>query len=622
MLWGGHEAIGKLWFELYSSLKELQGFRDTSVSALDVCKTSGRESLIDVGWLERFASGDDRSRCTVHGKVGGRIQRRPVPCSVFVALARELVLPVGDASTGRRPGFDVIDYPGARVYRRQAQEPGDEGDPRHEMEFAVEALKRGKLNRLFLTGVEHRDSSVLCLVAGADGNQEAVEVVQGSLRSWLDREGWRGADAERSGEDPVDDGPPMVLAISKIDTLLLKPDRAESRLRDIEKAYSPPAMPWLARWRGNEPFCGVHWVYNPKAELGAGRIVPMNALEHRGRADVFREVFNGSEMVRRHSADLKGNLDALLKEGVPGGDIELLAGSIARLSDRAGPRRIPELASSLLRVVTGMLGQMKAIHLGEVDSDQVKLQEERGRKHAEAIFGLQLREAASLMRSISLSPTQVIHAWEKARRLGEENATGMVSFDTFYESLQAVFQLQLDRDLGRPQGCLWRQALERADGGAETVAELATKLKLLPTATWFKQSVEELVSPMLEIDDPQRMPRNRLGAVVSARWNRCVTWLSKDPPEWPGPDQVIPKLRGRKAADRSAMAHWKNGLPQAYRSLDDPQARDKEWNVALGACLEAVRKAISEVGRSIPESSPEWEAVRREIAATGEGSEA
>jgi hypothetical protein len=267
-------------------------------------------------------------------------------------------------------------------------------------------------------------------------------------------------------------------------------------------------------------------------------------------------------------------------------------------------------------MVTGVLGQMKAIHLGEVDGAQVESQKKRGGRHAEAIFGLQLREAASLMRSISLSATLVIHAWEKARRLAEENATGMVSFDTFYESLQGVFQLQLDRDLNRKQGCLWKQALERTDGGAELVAELAVRLKLLPSAMWFKQSVEELVSPMLEIDDAQRMPRNRLGAVVSARWNRCITWLAKDPPPWSGPDPVVPKLRGRKAADRSAMAHWKERLPEAYSSLEDPQARNKDWNVALGACLAAVRSAIHEVGRAIPESSPEWEAIRREIAAT------
>jgi len=506
LLWGGDERLGSLWYRLHKDLSKLQQLQETCVRAIDVVRrphaNRAGHSLIDVNWLEEFQS-DDRQQCTVRGVAGGQPRELRISKAALVALSRELVLPITAKPTGGTT-FDVIDFPGARPFDSRRQVAGDEasGDA-----IALAALKRGKLNRLFLTGIDHLDCSVLNLVANCGGNQDAAKIVRRALEAWLKREGWKAS--VQIPVSPMDDtapatrGLPMVLAMTQVDRLLSTPNRAEQKLSLVKQAYSPQDqdLNWMDFWNGNVPFDDVFWVYNPDAPAGAGNKVGL--LRGAKGADELKEKLKLSEVIGRHTRDRDQKLRALFEEKFVGS------------------------ASS----------------------------------HMQAILKLQVNEVSGLFQCLAMSTEQVKKAWRKALDAGtpvDGGPRGAISFEAFFGALHTTFVHGFKDRSDRPDS-LWCEAVRRV-AGEDLASDIRSRLEQIPNAPWFRKSLRDRIEPLLDRVNAAQIPQDRLAAVVSAQWNRCMTWLAADPPVAGGADTNLPTLRGKQAFNRAIVRHWETTL--------------------------------------------------------------
>jgi Putative bacterial virulence factor len=611
LLWGGDEKVGTLWFRLHADLAKLQRLHNTSVSAVEVCKpTPTGQSLIDVEWLDQFES-DEAKSCSVHGAEipGGEPRPLKIKKASLVALARELVLPIeGRGGDGAR--FDVIDFPGARAPDKQKQ-------------ATVEVLKRGKLNRLFLSGIEHLDSSVLCLVASCAGNINAAEIVRRAIRAWLEREQW-----QRDGRGATDDldeapkqlaQPPMVLAMTKVDTKITKPEGVEGSLRIVRDAFAPESeqLDWMTRWHAGTPFKDVFWVYNPEAVVGTKKAGLLRDAE--SGTDAFNALKSAlSEgLPAEHMADRDNRLEALF------GDSEQitkpLADRIAELARTAAARRGPGLAGGLLDLALEQFGVMESIYLQAPHLDQVRVEKELAVKHLAAIRKLSVVQVSDLLQCLTVSPDLVKKAWKRAidqRGKSDSASRAAISFDDFYRELQGVFQHEFEARSARP-GSLWRAGMPQ-----EVEIPLVKRLSQVPATKWFRDAVRAKVEPLLERMNSAQIPKDRLAAVVSAHWNRCMTWLDSDAaPLDAASVDARPTLRGMKAWDagketwnRGIIGHWDAALPRVYQSLIDTNMHAAPWNEDMRKVIERLRTAVDGLVSSMATVQGEhWQAVQQKL---------
>jgi len=613
MLWGGDHQMGALWFRLFKDLRKLQQMTHHYVESKDVCKGQGGggQSLIDIHWLNDFA-GDTHEPCNVGGWEGGRQTHQKLSKASFVALARGLVLPV--KVDGANHGcFDVIDFPGARAPDKQKDLQGnDEAARTH----AVQALRRGKLNRLFVTGTAHFDSSVLCLVTQS-GNQSAGGVIRKALKVWLERERWFKSEAHRRSpsarpRNAIDGckGPPMVVAMTKVDLQARQPSRLEDILKEVRETISPNDFPWMDNWSDSGGFQGIHWVYNPKASVG---ITPIKPLYSQGVKDQFLKAFDDSELLRRYSKNLKANLDALF---APDGDPAVtLTHELQELVKSAGHRRVPQLALNLLAQASELKGRMKQIFMGDVDPREADHASELAKKHMEAILALDVTHAAGLLRCLTMSTRDVRIAWQRALEMtnsGLDLTRGAVSFDVFFLALSKRFDDEFQRRSEQTH-MLWKTEMERRHKAA-FVTEFKHRVLMLPKAPWFKRPLRERVEPLLRQVNAAQMSRERLATIVAAQWNRSMTWLGKEPPVGGDGYPNRPKLRGEEASNRSIVQHWSSALSKAYKDLVDPEDRRAPWNVKVGEHLRELDGVLGVFRDAVKKQKGEhWEEVKSEL---------
>jgi hypothetical protein len=594
LLWGGDASLGNLWYRLHKDLGKLQQLQQTCVRATDVVRrpqaNRAGHSLIDVNWLDEFQS-DDPQQCTIRGVVRGEWRDVRISKAALVALSRELVLPITATKPPTGATFDVIDFPGARPFDSRRQVAGDDESG---TAIALAALKRGKLNRLFLTGIDHLDCSVLNLVANCGGNQDAAKIVRRALEAWLKREGWKASPqipvSSMDDSGPATRGLPMVLAMTQVDRLLSTPDRAEQKLRLVKQAYSPQDqdLDWMDCWNGKSPFGDVFWVYNPDAPVGAGKKVGL-LREAKGAPELASKL-NLSELIGRHTRDREGKFTALF-EGDSGADVGMLAARIQELARDAAAQRQPGLAMKLLRIAGEVRGRMNAIYKGRAP-DNVQQVVESAAAHMKAIRELQVNEVSGLFRCLTMSTEHVKKAWRRALDAGTPahgGPRGAISFDAFFGALHTTFVHEFKDRSDRPDS-LWCEAVRRV-AGEDLASDIRSRLEQIPNAPWFRASLRKRIEPLLDRVNAAQIPQDRLAAVVSAQWNRCMTWLDADPPVAHGEDPSLPTLRGKQAFNRAIVRHWETALSIAYRTLADPNLFGEQWNKELGECIEQLENA-------------------------------
>ena len=608
LLWDGQHEMGEIHRRLLSELERLGGAEEVAVSVADVCRTDGasgpaRSSLLDIGHIDRlFDELASSGAVQVHFRTRqGAVRTAGVSRSALVALMRELVLPVAREQAGAAPGIDVLDFPGAR------SSSASESFAKHDQpsSLALQVLRRGKLNRLFLAGVEHEDCSALCLVVTGNGNLEAGAVVKQSLKAWLGREGWTPADEARAPSllpheappDPVD--PPLVVAISKSDTLLDERGLAlfGSRIKEIDAKYCG-GLPWLRQWSPAGPFRRVHWVHNPALDISR-----KPARLSVGSKDAIRSAYRTDEEVLLHVDRAEDRLEALLRE--PPLDVQGLFEALRSVVLRVD--RDERIVGSVLDQLELLVRDADRDYLGRNDPARIKRERDDAAADVEALelaLGRGLNPVSEFLRALQMTASDAQHAHVEAadERAGRDaGEVGTVGFDDFYKSLRQRFALRLDERLRR--GGAWLQFMQDSrNPGQGRVASLEQHFRDMPAAAWFRGRVESAVGAMVRNQNASTLANPALGAVTASLWNRSMVWLDRVPEVELDLPPVPPRLRPSNAASEKILRHWRERLPDVYAGLVDPKNTSRPGNEDLGILradlLAAVRPMLAAVKAS------------------------
>jgi hypothetical protein len=595
LLWDCNKSMTIVWRILYADLMSLRGIEECCIAAVDVCKdrpTGGRNSLVAVDEIDRLKQ-ESLDTCVVYGRRPGQksVVEVPISRASIVALAREFILPVGDAD-GIGP-FDVLDYPGAR-----AEQQHSKADDKKSLEAGKAALLRGKINRLFLSGVDHYDATVLCLVVQAGGNLEAGKPVRRCLEHWLRREGWSGA-APDEGEEPSAQlgGAPLLVAVSKSDLLVDNWLKAQNRLEAIRKEYSAPEFnfDWMRNWDGGRPFTNVFWVHNPNVKHGSSSGPRLFELDD-ARKREFIDGCSRSKVLAMHSEDLRARMSAMFDEKPS--DVDGLLDSIRSHADAAGWRRVPALASRILDEMRAAIASVNAGFMGRASKQAVDRAQADALEHIAALSELSIPAIASLLDGLTVSSQNVLDAWKRSRDRAareEPDSSGGVPFDCFYEELIAIFSHEYKR---KAAGARWQHEVSKRS--KDLAASIETKLAQLPSSGWFRDAIERQAGPLLE-QDTMGIRRARLLLVVSAQWNRCMVWLAPEPPPSQEPVPAAPTLRGRKGSHRTVIQHWQSALPDAYRMLVDGRSLAQPYNIELGELRDSAARVLVAFRSAVPQ---------------------
>lgn len=587
MLWDGNKSITSVWRILHADLEALRGLDECCISAEDVCKnapTGGRNSLVAVDEIDRLKS-ESQDTCLVYGvrrgqKVPGAV---PISRASIVALAREFVLPVGEGKVpDPESAFDVLDYPGARAEQQHSTTTEDKG-----LSVGREALLRGKINRLFLSGVDHYDATALCLVIAAGGNLEAGKPVRRCLAHWLKREGWSVPDDTSAPSDAQVVEPPLILAITKSDLLTDNWSKAQNRLEAIKKEYSPADFDWMGKWRMGRPYDGIYWVHNPAVKIGASGRAQLHSMEV-DRKDAFLHGCLGSRLIQAHTSEADKRLNALF--GNPPRDVDGLLEGIRYCVAAAGARRVPGLAARVLDEVRAAVAAINAGYMGPASREAVERAERDAAEHLSVLSELSISGIASLLEGLSIGSGHVLDAWKRARERWareEPDAQGSVPFECFYEELVAIFSHEFKRKVADSR---WRREVVKRS--KDLAASIESRLGQLPNSRWFRDAIERKAGPLLA-QNAMGVRRGRLLLVVSAQWNRSMVWLAADPPPGDEPLPDAPVVRSDKANCRGVMAHWNVTLGTAYRNLVDERSLAQPYNLDLGRIRDLAAHAIN-----------------------------
>ena len=611
LLWDSVRPLTRIWRKLSLEQRRLGDVRSIWVPAEAVCKDKPRGgermSLVAVDWIHRvFEEGS--TSCVVRYKLprAGGFQAASMPHAAIVALAREMVFPVGSGACAESELLDVLDYPGARNEERNIVLGQAEEDPQKAREGATQAFLRGKINRLFVSAVDYHDSTALCLVlSGAGGNPAAGRPVVRALRRWLNREGWDARNGAADGaEEPGAPAtePPFAVAVSKSDLVFgIGPEAFNAKIGQLKEKYCE-GLDWMERWWERQPFTNIHWVHNPDA-VGAKK--PSDYPGDQREATIQRCLelpeFN------RHVAEPEHRLRALVgtSEHAATDVQDLFENLRGRIDSRA---RVTRLVDRALGELEQMVAKVHAVYLGHIDRTKAEAERELSRAHVQSLRRALRKDAAvsSFLRALEMPSWTLEKAYKKAAHLaGDDNeGNGEVDFEAFYDQLLAAFAERLDK--GLHGDAAWLKELRRApsEGVQTSLADISARFGQMPSAPWFRNAMKGAVGQMIEAHDPANVPVHALGSIGSAVWNRNMVWLGLVPEAKMRPADSPPKLRSRNAASVSILDHWEQRLGDAYVSIYDPQKRNLEHNRRLGEYRQKLLQAVRTFQESV--SGTEW----------------
>ena len=584
LLWDEVPAITRLWRKLFLESRKLKFARDVMVPIDDVLTDKPRDgrrpSLVAVEWMNRIWSEEHRTTCSVEPLADADHGPRRILSAALVSLARTLVLPVGDQEVGDQASaeaseeLDVLDYPGARAETKSLDFDDEEKSPK----YAVDALLRGKINRLFVSAVDHFDSSVLCLAVGGTGNLEAPKPVGRALEAWLQRERWSGF--EEFDSEPG--APPMVVAMTKSDVIFSNGAPAfEAKVRDLREKYSS-AFDWMDDWADHQPFRDIYWVHNPTVD-GA---IPLGDMPDDERDARIRECLE-QPLLEKYTAQPEQRLRAMFVK--PPSDVDGLFAAIRSKSDPE--RRIVELASKLTGSFTEIFNPSEAAYIGAGDGQRATAEAELAKRHVDCLEKALAKThvVAEFLSALELPARLVSKTYEQVTlgmEADEDEIVESVDFDEIYRAVCAVFVSRFEKAMSR--STKWSRRLDEVD--QDLKSELSARFRLIPSSPWFRDEIERAVRPMVSGYDVGRMNVGAFSSAVSAIWNRNMVWLGRIPEAPLEPANRPPKLRSRRAASKSILEHWRSMLPIRYKELFDPVSRSDRSNLELGE----IRRSLSE----------------------------
>ena len=630
LLWDSLRPLTKLWRRVTNEQRKLEFARSLWVPVEAVCKDKPRGGermpLVAVDWIHKVFDEGGYS-CNVRRKVsGGGMTTSSLAQSIIVALAREIVFPVGDESCAEDSVLDVLDYPGARNEERNRDLSLPDMAPEVEREGATQALLRGKINRLFVSAVDYQDSTALCLVlSGSGGNPAAGKPIVRALRAWFEREGWRPGGAMRSaGAFPELDGgvaqerrePPFVVAVSKSD--LVWGSGAQSfvaKIGQLKEKYCE-GLDWMEQWWEGQPFNRIYWVHNPDA-VGAKKPGDWDASH---RESTIQRCLEMGEF-NKHVGEPRKRLEALV--GTPEKPPTDVADLFNDLRGQISPdRRVRKLIDRALDKVEKLAAAVNSSYIG--DQDHKRTEEERALalKHVAALKKALSKDASvsHFLRALDMPASAMERAYQRAAHQASRDNEGndRCDFDSFYNELCAMFTERFDKAL-RAESTWLRElgAGAGADNSNTVLAQIQARFSKMPNAPWFREAMENALAPMIEAFDSANLPIQALGSIGSAVWNRNMVWLGSVPEAPMYPAESPPRLRLRNAASEAILLHWKGRLSEVYATIDDPEKKTARHNLALGIVRRELSAAVGAFRAQLEQGSratePEWNSIRARL---------
>jgi Putative bacterial virulence factor len=619
LLWGGEAAIGEVYEQVLVELNRLGGTSQVAISALDVCKGNpddphARKSLLDVsildGLFERGASADSVQIHYRDRGGSGEVRTVGMPRAALVALIRELELPlvgVGEPLGGGDFDVEIIDYPGAIA----GDTASDLSQGENPHQIALQAFRRGKLNKLFLTAVDLHDCSALCLAVSGQGNLTAGKTVRDSLKAWLLREGWNGSSATPAEffehEAPLRAAEPaLVVAVTKSDQLLADDGESlfGSRIQVIQSNYCRN-LDWLDRWNEAGCFRRIHWVHNPDkgvVKTPSKENLPPSMLQTRAREMVerIRDAYSRDVRVSNYVEHSDAKLSALLSD--PPGDVQMLFRALRTAAE--GVDREGRLAREIADLVGVLESATGRFYVGPNDRERVAKERQAALDDVGALraaLKAGFNPVAELLRALRVTPVLV----ERVLRSASADAAstdhaevGVISFEDFYSALRQRFSEQLDRELRHGQA-RWIDALRRNSGDEDRLGSIVERFSRIPGSLWFRGEIEGRVGPMIGQQDAGALHGPVVGAIASRFWNRGIVWLDQVPEASAESLRLPPKLRAVHAASERILNHWEARLPEVYVKLVDENNARRPGNSDLGLLRQRMHDAVDAFARCL-----------------------
>ena len=615
MLWSSQPQLSDMYRRLLQALSNLQGAEEIYVAAVDACRSGNdgafHHSLLDVRNIDTLfeeSVGSRGVRVSFRAPHGAFLSSS-IPRSMLCALVRELELPMAVDGDAPASLIDVLDYPGARPTSADGRIEGN----MQPQDRALAVFRRGKLNRLFLSGVDLQDCSALCLVVTGNGPLNAGPVMRQSLFPWLIREAggeWRSPafTGDRLPEDPHPEqiDPPLVVAVSKSDMLVNENADAGSlfggRLRELDKEYckGENGLDWISRWPSGI-FNRVHWVHNPdvpgSVKLAEFASTRASALAH------IRTSYMADQMVQRHVSDPGRRFDDLFKASA---DVKALFESLRTVIQRS--RREERIVEGALGLLDHVVGVASNDYLGP--DPRARVANERRKAQADvaalkAVLSQGHNPVSSILRALQVSPLDVqracraAHAQTSAAEAGE---VGVLRFDDFYRLMCEGFAERIDGRL-RQMNSMSKMLNSATDAAAhhDVLMSIRDHFARMPGTGWFRSRVEKPVAAMFQAMNPEALAASPvLATVVSTAWNRSVLWLDREPALQAVLPKIPPIRRPVHASSAKIVDHWSSRLPDVYEAMVDPAGAARPGNAELGKMLRDLRSAVGAMSNSLP----------------------
>lgn len=620
LLWDSVAPMNQLWRKLYRQWLKLGGMRTASIAPEFVCKDSNKSSLVSIDHIDKLYD-ETSNKCLIKGKNGNQDIEVSLAVSVIVALARELILPVGKNEIENTSEFDVLDYPGAlNEERNRDLEQEDK-----QAENVLVALKRGKINRLFISAVKYYDASILCLAVSSEGNQTSGAPIQRALRAWLEREDWNPKkylnrfDQEEQNENSTESifcPQSLVVALTKSDTIFTKTDIAiENTIIEMTKKYSN-TLPWMEKWDEQKPFKNIFPVHNPSAH-GAS-LKDMDENKRKKIVDICAQqphILKHIEMPRYRLNALAG-----LAPSGESADVTLLMEHIKKTIESVRDKRLVNLTQRALDIVKSIIDKIQVIYIGPGDKRKVDQEKKLALEHVQALRNAlkKTQSVSDLLRALDVPITNIKMAWRATQKKlvsEDEEGSGAVTFEDFYPNLVSAFGKHFVRKFSDAKSL--KNQLKTLDG-RNVYTEIQSHFHILPTAKWFRDSIQESIRPLLEAYDSAAMPLEALASIVHVVWNRNMVWLGQVLDAPMHPKHLPPKLRPQKAASSLILDHWQNRLPEVYATLVDPERCTQKSNLKLGdlrkEILQTLQKLLKEINDQPTNDNESWAKLTTEVS--------
>lgn len=588
------ESMATVYNTLLVQMLKLGGTLDIAIPVGDVCRSAPnapvpRSPLLDISLIDGlFNPSANSDSVLVQFTTKSKKRSSGLARAALVALIREIELPLvpdGKVESAEGDRIDILDYPGARATTAGKDDFATDGEP---MKLALKVFRRGKLNRLFLSGVELQDCSALCLAVAGRGNLEAGPVVRAALEGWLEREGWVHQHPSDSATrfdiegELIESEPPLIVAVTMTDALVDSGGlHFASRIKELKTHYCGGGLNWLDGWTANAAkFRRIHWVHNPDR----AKKLPSSYLALEQQAIV--KSYLGCELISDHVDDAELRIKAVFE--APPTDVSLLCGTLMAVAKPI--ERDVRIAFGMAKVVEQLEQKTARLYRGATDAQLQDRERKCGVAHVDALkgaLGKRLNPVSELLRALRITAVDVERALRQAAvdAIDVDTAeVGVISFEDFYAALRGRFAAQLEREIVHKKAP-WIEYLKQpsADGGdVDHLTSIVEHFRLIPRADWFYKQIEENVGPLVRRQNVASLSGSVVGAITSSIWNRSMRWLDKipDPPEAPVANP--PTLLGANKASMRILDHWATRLPEVYVDLVDPKKARTDGNPALG----------------------------------------